>query len=45
MHKYVIAAAIAVAGFGSTVWADGHGITVGVSWSDFQEERWKTDES
>jgi len=45
MHKYVIAAAIAASGFGSTAWADGHGITVGVSWSNFQEERWKTDEA
>ena len=25
--------------------ADGHGLTVGVSWSNFQEERWKTDEA
>jgi len=25
--------------------ADGHSVTVGVSWSDFQEERWKTDEA
>ncbi len=27
------------------VFADGHGVTVGVSWSNFQEERWKTDEA
>ena len=45
MHKHVIAAAVAVAGFGSAAFADGHGITVGVSWSNFQEERWKTDEA
>jgi D-xylose transport system substrate-binding protein len=45
MHKHVIAAAIAIAGFGSAAFADGHGITVGVSWSNFQEERWKTDEA
>jgi D-xylose transport system substrate-binding protein len=45
MHKSIIAAAIAVAGFNSAAFADGHGITVGVSWSDFQEERWKTDEA
>jgi D-xylose transport system substrate-binding protein len=45
MHKFVIAAAVAVAGFGSAAFADGHGITVGVSWSNFQEERWKTDEA
>lgn len=25
--------------------ADGHAVTVGVSWSNFQEERWKTDEA
>ncbi|MBB5722352.1 D-xylose transport system substrate-binding protein [Loktanella ponticola] len=43
MHKHVIAAAIAVAGFGSTAFAQD--ITVGVSWSNFQEERWKTDEA
>jgi D-xylose transport system substrate-binding protein len=45
MNKYIIAAAVAAAGFGSTAYADGHGITVGVSWSNFQEERWKTDEA
>ncbi|MFT4699509.1 MAG: D-xylose transport system substrate-binding protein [bacterium] len=45
MHKHIIAAAVAVAGFGSAAFADGHGITVGVSWSNFQEERWKTDEA
>ena len=45
MHKSVIAAAIAVAGFSTSAFAEGHGITVGVSWSNFQEERWKTDEA
>ncbi|AXI47978.1 D-xylose ABC transporter substrate-binding protein [Sulfitobacter sp. SK012] len=45
MQKYVIAAAVAVAGFGNMAFADGHGVTVGVSWSNFQEERWKTDEA
>ena len=45
MKKLVIAAAVAVAGFGTSLWADGHSITVGVSWSNFQEERWKTDEA
>ncbi|MCF2869518.1 D-xylose ABC transporter substrate-binding protein [Octadecabacter sp. G9-8] len=45
MNKYIIAAAVAAAGFGSTAFADGHSITVGVSWSNFQEERWKTDEA
>lgn len=29
----------------SPVLADGHAVTVGVSWSNFQEERWKTDEA
>ncbi len=43
MHKSVIAAAIAVVGFSSAALADG--VTVGVSWSNFQEERWKTDEA
>jgi len=45
MNKYIIAAAVAAAGFGSAAFADGHGVTVGVSWSNFQEERWKTDEA
>ncbi|MFT6451580.1 MAG: D-xylose transport system substrate-binding protein [Halocynthiibacter sp.] len=45
MNKYIIAAAIAVSGFGTASFADSHGITVGVSWSNFQEERWKTDEA
>ena len=29
----------------SAAFADGHSVTVGVSWSNFQEERWKTDEA
>jgi D-xylose transport system substrate-binding protein len=45
MHKSVLAAAIAVAGFSSAALADGHAPTVCVSWSNFQEERWKTDEA
>ncbi len=46
MHKSIIAAAIAVVGFNSSALADAHGgVTVGVSWSNFQEERWKTDEA
>lgn len=45
MHKHIFAAAIAVAGFGSMAFADSHGVSVGVSWSNFQEERWKTDEA
>ncbi|WP_322889562.1 MULTISPECIES: D-xylose ABC transporter substrate-binding protein [unclassified Yoonia] len=43
MHKSIIAAAIAVAGFNSAALAQD--LTVGVSWSNFQEERWKTDEA
>ncbi|MGB3244235.1 MAG: D-xylose ABC transporter substrate-binding protein [Sulfitobacter sp.] len=43
MKKLFVAAAVAVAGFGSSLWAQD--ITVGVSWSNFQEERWKTDEA
>ncbi|MBR2657454.1 D-xylose ABC transporter substrate-binding protein [Yoonia sp.] len=43
MHKSIIAAAIAVAGFNSAALAQD--LTVGVSWSNFQEERWQTDEA
>jgi D-xylose transport system substrate-binding protein len=43
MHKSIIAAAIAVVGFSSAALAEG--LTIGVSWSNFQEERWKTDEA
>ena len=45
MKKALLAATLSVATFGTAVWADGHGVTVGVSWSNFQEERWKTDEA
>ncbi|UWR23848.1 D-xylose ABC transporter substrate-binding protein [Sulfitobacter sp. S190] len=46
MKKLFMAAAVATASFGATVaYADGHAVTVGVSWSNFQEERWKTDEA
>ena len=45
MRRALTAAAIAFAGFTTSVFADGHAITVGVSWSNFQEERWKTDEA
>ncbi|WP_146588325.1 D-xylose ABC transporter substrate-binding protein [Puniceibacterium confluentis] len=45
MHKSIIAAAIAVAGFSSAALAESHAMTIGVSWSNFQEERWKTDEA
>jgi D-xylose transport system substrate-binding protein len=43
MHKSILAAAIAVVGFSSAALAEG--LTIGVSWSNFQEERWKTDEA
>ncbi|MDT8857661.1 D-xylose ABC transporter substrate-binding protein [Paracoccaceae bacterium Fryx2] len=43
MRKSILAAVIAVTGFSSAALAQG--LTVGVSWSNFQEERWKTDEA
>ncbi|MBS0563592.1 MAG: D-xylose ABC transporter substrate-binding protein [Proteobacteria bacterium] len=43
MHKTVLAAVIAVVGFSSAALANGK--VIGVSWSNFQEERWKTDEA
>ena len=45
MHKALIAAVAVSAGFTTAAWAESHGMTVGVSWSNFQEERWKTDEA
>ncbi|MFK7744510.1 MAG: D-xylose ABC transporter substrate-binding protein [Roseobacter sp.] len=45
MKKLLLAAALSATSLGTTVMADGHGMTVGVSWSNFQEERWKTDEA
>lgn len=44
MNKHILAAVIATVGFSSAAIAQ-DGITVGVSWSNFQEERWKTDEA
>ncbi|SEM85322.1 monosaccharide ABC transporter substrate-binding protein, CUT2 family (TC 3.A.1.2.-) [Loktanella fryxellensis] len=44
MNKSIIAAVIATVGFSSAAMAQ-DGMTVGVSWSNFQEERWKTDEA
>ncbi|OYX44623.1 MAG: D-xylose ABC transporter substrate-binding protein [Rhodobacterales bacterium 32-67-9] len=42
MNKSILAAVALAAGFASTAaWSQ----TVGVSWSNFQEERWKTDEA
>jgi D-xylose transport system substrate-binding protein len=43
MHKTILAAVAAVVGFSSAAWAEGK--VIGVSWSNFQEERWKTDEA
>ncbi|MEL6436032.1 MAG: D-xylose ABC transporter substrate-binding protein [Pseudomonadota bacterium] len=40
----VLAAAVSVA-LTTTALAESHSVTVGVSWSNFQEERWKTDEA
>jgi D-xylose transport system substrate-binding protein len=45
MKKLFMAVALSATALGTSVYADGHGITVGVSWSNFQEERWKTDEA
>jgi D-xylose transport system substrate-binding protein len=45
MKKLLLAATLSATALGTTVSADGHGMTVGVSWSNFQEERWKTDEA
>lgn len=36
---------VAAALMGSAAFAGSHSVTVGVSWSNFQEERWKTDEA
>ncbi|MGR3483900.1 MAG: D-xylose ABC transporter substrate-binding protein [Paracoccaceae bacterium] len=44
-HALIAAAVAATAGFATQAIADAHGMTVGVSWSNFQEERWKTDEA
>ncbi len=43
MRKIFLAAVVTAAGFSSAALAEG--LTVGVSWSNFQEERWKTDEA
>ncbi len=44
-RRFVLAAAAAMTLPVTAVYADGHAMTVGVSWSNFQEERWKTDEA
>lgn len=43
MRKVLIAAVVAATGFSSAALAEG--LKVGVSWSNFQEERWKIDEA
>ncbi|WP_226779300.1 substrate-binding domain-containing protein [Oceaniglobus trochenteri] len=45
MRLTLLAAAALSTSLTSMAWADAHGLTVGVSWSNFQEERWKTDEA
>ncbi|MBL4806474.1 MAG: D-xylose ABC transporter substrate-binding protein [Rhodobacteraceae bacterium] len=42
--KTFAAAALSVS-VATSAFAAGHGLVVGVSWSNFQEERWKTDEA
>lgn len=42
MYKTILAAVALTAGLATTAFAE---MTVGVSWSNFQEERWKTDEA
>jgi D-xylose transport system substrate-binding protein len=43
MRNAVLAAVLAVAGFNSAALAEG--MKIGVSWAQFQEERWKIDEA
>ena len=45
MRKAFMLAAVATAAFTTSTFAASHSMTVGVSWSNFQEERWKTDEA
>jgi len=45
MRNLILAAVIATAGFSTAAIAESHAMTIGVSWSNFQEERWKTDEA
>ncbi|MEX1663330.1 D-xylose ABC transporter substrate-binding protein [uncultured Thioclava sp.] len=42
MHKSILAAVVLTVGLSTSAFAE---MTVGVSWSNFQEERWKTDEA
>jgi len=45
MRRVIAAAAIVTASITTSAYAASHSMTVGVSWSNFQEERWKTDEA
>ena len=47
MKRFVVAAGIAIAALSlhASAFAQSKGPVVGVSWSNFQEERWKTDEA
>lgn len=45
MKKFLMASAVAAAAVVSAGSALAEGLTIGVSWSNFQEERWKTDEA
>ncbi|TYB85069.1 substrate-binding domain-containing protein [Oceaniovalibus sp. ACAM 378] len=45
MRLTLMAAAALSTSLTSMAFADAHSMTVGVSWSNFQEERWKTDEA
>ncbi|MEM6373321.1 MAG: D-xylose ABC transporter substrate-binding protein [Pseudomonadota bacterium] len=44
-RRTLLGALAAATMFTTPALADGHAKTVGVSWSNFQEERWKTDEA
>ena len=44
-RRTLFAALAATTCLATSAFADAHGMTVGVSWSNFQEERWKTDEA
>ncbi len=45
MKKLLAAASLSFATLGMTTFAQAQDIKIGVSWSNFQEERWKTDEA
>jgi D-xylose transport system substrate-binding protein len=45
MRTTLVAAVVMTTGFTTAALAQEDPITVGVSWSNFQEERWKTDEA